>query len=104
MTEEAPGSGEAAPEQFRWQALFQRVDEPLFVLNRRRALLFVNHAWQRLTGLSAADARQVVCRRRRPTVVDSIKDLLAHLLCPPGAVLTGESAQVRRLVPGSGSV
>ena len=106
MTEDIAGSGPAGlggggPERFRWQALFQRVDEPLFVLNHRRALLFVNTAWQRLTGLSAAEARQVVCRRRRPvTAADPIQDILAHLLCPPSEVLQGGTARVRRLVPG----
>ncbi len=108
MTEDMAGSGPAGlggPERFRWQALFQRVDEPLFVLNHRRALLFVNTAWQRLTGLSAAEARQVVCRRRRPvTAADSIQDILAHLLCPPSEVLQGDSARVRRLVPGGTGV
>ena len=32
------------PIDFRWQALFQRAADPVFVLNRRRRLLFVNHA------------------------------------------------------------
>src|SRR4051794_29736372 len=96
---EADGPGEAAPERFRWQALFQRVDEPLFVLNRRRALVFVNQAWQRLTGLSATEARQISCRRRTITVADSPHDVLAHLLHPPPEVMHGESARVRRLLP-----
>jgi transcriptional regulator with AAA-type ATPase domain len=104
MTEEVADSGGSASERFRWQALFQRVDEPLFVLNRRRAILFVNHAWQRLTGLSDVEARQVVCRRRRPaSVADSIHDVLAHLLCPPAEVLHGQSARVRRVLPGQGA-
>jgi len=104
MTEDAAASGGASPERFRWQALFQRVDEPLFVLNRRRVILFVNQAWQALTGLSAVEARQVACRRRRPvTVADSTNEILSHLLCPPVEVLAGESSRVRRLLPGRGT-
>jgi transcriptional regulator with AAA-type ATPase domain len=104
MMEDAAASGGAAPERFRWQALFQRVDEPLFVLNRRRVILFVNHAWQRLTGLSPIEARRVACRRRRPVAVaDSTNEILAHLLCPPAEVLAGESSRVRRLLPGRGT-
>lgn len=105
MGEQSAGAGSAGPEQFRWQALFGRVDEPLFVLNRRRALLFVNQAWQRLTGLTAAEARQVVCRRHRPaTASDTINEILAHMLCPPSEVLHCQSARVRRLLPAQGPV
>jgi len=94
-----PSSGSS----FRWQALFQRSDEPLFVLNRKRALVFVNRAWEALTGLSAGEARQVACRRRRQvTADDSPQEILAHLLCPPAEVLQGESARARRLLPARG--
>ncbi len=86
---------------FRWQALFQRTDDPLFILNRRRTLLSVNRAWEKLTGLSASEARHLVCRRRRPvTLADTPQDILAYLLCPPQEALRGETVQVRRLLPG----
>ena len=66
-------SGRATParkrpsgEFLRWQAFFQRCDEPLFFLNRRRRVLFVNRAWEALTGLSAAEAHNLVCSRVKP--------------------------------------
>ena len=62
---ESPGPPE--PHEFRWQALFQQAREPVFVLNRRRRILFVNHAWENLTRVSAAEARGLVCPRRPPS-------------------------------------
>lgn len=95
---ETPGGGNG---QFRWQALFQRADDPLFVLNRRRSLLFVNHAWEKLTGLPTGEARHLICRRRRPvTLADSLQEILSHVLCPPPEALQGEATRVRRLLPG----
>ena len=52
--------------EFRWQALFQRSRDALFVLNGRCRLLFVNAAWERLVGLSLAEVRGRYCRRQRP--------------------------------------
>ena len=48
---------------FRWQAFFQRCRDPLFVLGRHRRPVFVNQAWEALTGLPAAEAHLLVCRR-----------------------------------------
>lgn len=101
-------AGAATPEggagQFRWQALFQRSDDPLFILNRRRAILFVNQAWEKLTGLPAGEARQLVCRRRRPvSLADPLPEILAQVLCPPPEALQGETVRVRRLLPGAGT-
>jgi PAS domain S-box-containing protein len=88
---------------FRWPALFQRADEPFFVLNRRRAIVFVNHAWEKLTGLSADKVRRLVCRRHGPASLDdSLRESLASLLRPPHEVLEGETTWVRRLLPGDG--
>jgi len=86
-----------SPDSFRWQALFQQSAEPLFLLNRRRRVLFVNRAWERLTGVSAADARALVCRRRRSPA--DAEEALASALSPPAIVLHGEgrSACLRRL-------
>jgi transcriptional regulator with AAA-type ATPase domain len=83
----------------RWQGLFQRCQEPLFVLNRRRSLLFVNRAWEALTNISLADARGLVCRRRREPQLDS-PDILQHALAPPPEALAGTPVRVRRLLPG----
>lgn len=87
-----------SPRPFRWQALFHRASEPLFVLDRRRRLLFVNHAWEQLTGMTGERARGLLCRRPQPVGPDdSQDDLLAHVLTPPPEALQGNVARSRRL-------
>jgi PAS domain S-box-containing protein len=86
---------------FRWRACFQGSTEPIFILNRHRRILFVNHSWEQLTGIAAAEARHIACRRRRVAPDDEWEVLLAHALRPPDEVLQGQPAQVRRLVPHS---
>ncbi len=96
----APGSPRRLAKNFRWQAFFQRCAEPLFVLDRRRRLLFVNHAWEMLTGMTAEQAHVLVCRRLRPaTTDDPPEEILAHALTPPPEVLRGIAGRVRRLLP-----
>ncbi len=98
---DAPRSQRRLAKAFRWQAFFQRCAEPLFVLDRRRRLLFVNGAWEALTGVSAAQAHVLVCRRSRPAAIDDPpEEILAHALTPPPEVLHGASGRVRRLLPG----
>ena len=109
MSEELPSGEPASPrpkgerrlaKQFRWQAFFTRCAEPVFVLDRRRRLLFVNPAWEALTGMAAAQAHVLVCRRPRPPAADdSLEDILAHALTPPSEVLQGVGGRVRRLLP-----
>ena len=57
--------GDEARRAFRWQALFQGAAEPLFVLDRRRRLLFVNAAFEALIGLTLDEVRGQLCRRPR---------------------------------------
>lgn len=101
MTGAAGESGGA----FRWQALFQRSGDALFVLNRSGRLLFVNAAWERLVGLPLAEVRGRYCRRQRPVgteVADPAereRKILAHALTPPPEVLHGRATRVRRLLP-----
>jgi DNA-binding NtrC family response regulator len=80
-------------DQFRWQALFQHVHEPLFVLNRRRRLLFVNRAWETLTGVPAAEARGWICSQRGTSGT-----AVARALAPPPEVLEGKPGRARRHV------
>jgi transcriptional regulator with PAS, ATPase and Fis domain len=97
----APQPRPPSPEGFRWQALFQRSDEALFLLDRRRRILFVNAAWEALAGVSAADARNIVCRRQRPAAShDPPEDVLAFALRPPPEALQGLPTRARRLLPG----
>src|SRR5690348_2891472 len=102
MSEEPPsGAPRKLAKNFRWQAFFQRCAEPLFVLDRLRRLLFVNRAWEVLTGISAEQAHVLVCRRSRPVAVDDpAEEILAHALTPPPEVLHGAGGHVRRLLPG----
>lgn len=103
MSDEVPPQPPAAPpaggrKGFRWQTLLQRVIEPVFVLDRRRRLLFVNPAWERLTGHEADRVRGLPCRRPRPVGADApAEELLAHLLTPPPESAQGQTARVRRL-------
>ncbi|MHB1422366.1 MAG: AAA-type ATPase lid domain-containing protein [Gemmataceae bacterium] len=112
MTEETPSGeptqqGEDAPrplrrlaKRFRWQALFQRCAEPLFVLDRRGRLRFVNRAWEALTAIPKEQAHLLVCRRSRPVSPDaSAQEILAHALTPPREVLHGSTGCLRRQLP-----
>jgi DNA-binding NtrC family response regulator len=89
---------------FRWQALFQRASEPLFLLNRRRRILFVNRAWEELTGLSAAEARGLQCPRRPLLPQDPWDVVVRAVCCPPPEVLHGSPGRARRLVPRPATV
>lgn len=87
---------------FRWSHFFQRCTEPIFLVNRRRQLLFVNAAWERLTGVRGTEARKHLCKRRRDAAVGSL-EAVGHALAPPREALAGKQVQVRRLVqPASG--
>jgi PAS domain S-box-containing protein len=91
----APDSARAS--EFRWQAFFQRAQEPLFLLNRQRRLLFVNRAWEELTGVPAEEARGVACTRRQ-SAEPGRWSALARALSPPRQVLQGQGAAVRRAI------
>jgi two-component system NtrC family response regulator len=87
-------------EIIRWKSWrpLQRASEPIFILNRHRRIVFVNSAWERLTGVALAEARQIVCRTRGLSD-DSWQDLLGQLLRPPEEVTEGRAGQTRRRVP-----
>ena len=95
-----PGTSDGT---FRWRAFFRRSAEPLFVLDRRQRLLFVNAAWEALTGISASDAALLICRRPRPAGPDdSPRAVVEHALTPPPEARRGALTRVRRLLPGRG--
>jgi PAS domain S-box-containing protein len=84
---------------FRWQALFQRASEPFFLVNRRRRILFVNRAWEELTGLSATEARGLQCIRRPSLPQDPWDVVIRAACCPPPEVLEGKPGRTRRQLP-----
>src|SRR4051794_6423860 len=83
--------------RFRWQAFFQKVTEPVFLLNQRRRILFVNQAWEKLTGLTLAEVRGQVCRRRPRGILAEKSEILLGAMAPPAEVLQGQTAQARRV-------
>jgi PAS domain S-box-containing protein len=92
-----PAEGQA---RFRWQTFFQQAAEPIFLLSRRRRVLFVNRAWETWTGLSLSDVRGRPCRRGTATAAAREDQILAALAPPPEA-LAGEPCRVRRRLVGA---
>jgi DNA-binding NtrC family response regulator len=84
------------PDASRWPALFQDAQDAIFVLDRRRKLIFANPAWEKLTGQPFAALHGMTCTRRQ-TGADHAA--LASVLAPPPEVLDGQSARVQRPLP-----
>src|SRR5688572_6770852 len=94
----SPLDGESPQEKFRWQGFFQHSPEPLFLLNRQRRLLFVNHAWENLTGLTLAEVRGRSCKRLAHPEEGEPGQAILAVLVPPAEVLEGRSGTARRQV------
>jgi PAS domain S-box-containing protein len=94
-----PAQPDSAPDgDFRWTAFFQRGSEPLFVLNRRRQILFVNHAWEELTGFARKQVYKSVCKRHRNAEPESLEAVLT-CISPTRDALEGRPLHVRRMLP-----
>lgn len=91
---------ETSSDVFRWQAFFQHAAQPIFLVNRRRRVLFVNRAWEACTGLKLADVRGRSCRRRSAAALDK-EDASLSVCAPPADAVEGRTCQVRRRAPGS---
>jgi PAS domain S-box-containing protein len=91
---------ESAADAFRWQAFFQHAGQPLFLLNRRRRILFVNRAWETCTGLTLAQVRGRVCRRRAASASLDKEDAILSACAPLADAMEGRSCQTRRRAPG----
>lgn len=85
------------PNVFRWQPIFERAAEPLFILDRRRRILFVNQAFEQLIGLSAEQSRGLRCVRRG-CPESGIEEVVAAALAPPADVVEGRSGSSLRFV------
>ncbi len=98
LMHESPDPEQYGAARFRWQTLFQEAAEPVFFLNRRRCLLFVNRAWEVLTGLSAAEVKGQVCRRCPRGILAERLEIILGALAPPPEVSEGRPSQARRLL------
>ncbi len=87
-----PPVGETASP--RWSRLLHQSDDPLFVLNARRRLLYVNPAWERWSGLTFGDVRSQPCRAS--AVRNDPQAAILGLLAPTKEALAGHTSQVRR--------
>jgi transcriptional regulator with PAS, ATPase and Fis domain len=72
----------------RLSALFRRAREPVFVLDADRRLVYVNPAWEALTGYASDDVMSVECRPHGPTRDGDLQGL-GGSFCPPPESLDG---------------
>jgi PAS domain S-box-containing protein len=75
----------------RLGTLFQNAREPVFVLNAERRLVFVNRAWEELTGRAAADVLGLSDSPQDSVQADDPESLASSLRPPPEA-LAGQPA------------
>jgi PAS domain S-box-containing protein len=92
---------ESSADTFRWQNFFQHAAQPIFLLNRRRRILFVNRAWESVTGLTLAEVRGRACRRRAASAAQEKEDAILSACAPPAEAIKGQTCSVRRRAPGS---
>src|ERR1017187_1454250 len=92
---------ESTSDAFRWQTFFQHAVQPMFLLNRRRRVLFVNRAWETCTGLTLTEVRGRVCRRRSTTAPLEKEEAILSTCAPPLDAVEGRTCQVRRRAHGS---
>jgi PAS domain S-box-containing protein len=91
---------ESTSDTFRWQSFFQHAAQPIYLLNRRRRVLFVNRAWEACTGLKLAEVRGRICRRRAATAALEKEDAILSACAPPIDALEGRNCAARRRAPG----
>lgn len=96
---EAPLLPDPGPSgEIRWQSYLRNAREPLFMLNRRRRLLFANRAWELCTGWSLAVLGGRSCRPNRGRAEDAEAAALATL-APPHEAMAGQTCRARRRAP-----
>jgi DNA-binding NtrC family response regulator len=81
----------------RFEALLQQAREPAFWLNPELKIVWVNRAWEELTGHPAAVAVGLVCRAHGPTRDGDLPGLAGSFFPPPEA-LAGRPCAVKTLV------
>jgi DNA-binding NtrC family response regulator len=81
----------------RLDQLLQQACEPAFWLSADLRLIWVNHAWEELTGHSAESAIGLVCRAHGPNKSGDLESLGGSFF-PPHEVLAGQPSGIRTLV------
>src|SRR6266542_637529 len=90
---------DSTSDTFRWQTFFQHAAQPIFLVNGRRRILFVNRAWETCTGLALAEVRGRVCRRRSARTSVEREEAILSACAPPADALEGRACDVRRRAP-----
>ncbi|MBX6313699.1 MAG: sigma 54-interacting transcriptional regulator [Isosphaeraceae bacterium] len=85
----------------RLNALWKRASEPVFVLDAQRRLVYVNQAWEELTGYAADAVMGLECRPYGPTC-GADREGLAASFCPPPEALAGQPAGGATLIVHTG--
>lgn len=83
-----------------WASLFHQTTDAVFLLNPRRRLRYVNHAFETLTKANADVVVHEYCHPRKiQKDLPAGRRALLQTLAPPSEVMKGRSARVRRPVP-----
>ena len=91
---------------FEPDRLWQLAREPIFWLDPMLKIVWVNRAWEHLTGHPASSVVGVTCHAHGPTRVNDLNDLAASFHPPPES-LNGQPAGTLSLIlhaDGSGDV
>jgi PAS domain S-box-containing protein len=86
----------------RLNSLLQQASEPLFLLDRQRRLVFVNRAWEELTGHPAEDVLGWECVPPGPSAEGSLADVAGSFSPPPEALAGRPASGLARVVHAGG--
>ena len=82
---------------FEPDQLWQSAREPVFWLDPTLKLVWVNRAWENLTGYPAESVMGLICQAHGPTRAGDLTDLAASFHPPPESLL-GQPAGTRSLI------
>jgi transcriptional regulator with PAS, ATPase and Fis domain len=83
-----------------WAALFHQTSDPVFLLNPRRRLRYVNRAFEKVAHTQADSVLHEYCHPRKvQRDLPAGRRLLLQTLAPPAEVMAGRTVRVRRPVP-----
>ncbi len=81
----------------RWKLLLARASEPVVAFDARARILFVNRAWEGLTGYTAEEVRGKVARPGGSSE-EILPGAIADSMAPPPEALAGRPASTRGLI------